>query len=42
MFNNTIIQLVIAIKAVHLKPKASTSLGASTPPFEAVDLKEAL
>ena len=32
----------MAIKAVHLKPKNSTSLGVLTAPFEAIELVDAL
>jgi hypothetical protein len=30
------------MKAVHLEPKTSTSLGAPTAPFEAIELRDAL
>ena len=32
----------MAIKAVYLEPKNSTSLGAPTAPFEAIELADAL
>ena len=32
----------MAIKVVHLKPKNSTSLGAPTIPFKAIELTDAL
>ena len=36
------VQLVLAIKVVHLEPKNSTSLGAPTTPFKAIELIDAL
>jgi len=38
VFNNIVVQLVIAIKAVHLEAKNTTSLGAPIAPFNAIKL----
>jgi hypothetical protein len=37
-----VIQLVIAINAVHLKAENTTSLGAPTAPFNTIELNQAL
>ena len=42
VFSKLVIQLVSAMKAVHLEPKTSTSLGAPIAPFEAIELRDAL
>jgi hypothetical protein len=42
VFNNTVVQLVIAINAVHLEAGNTTSLGAPTAPFDAIELDQAL
>jgi hypothetical protein len=42
VFNDTVIQLVIAINAVHLKAGNTTSLGAPTALFDAIELDQAL
>ena len=42
VFSKLVVQLVSAMKAVHLEPKTSTSLGAPTAPFEAIELRDAL
>jgi hypothetical protein len=42
VFSKSVVQLVSAIKAVHLEPETSTSLGAPTTPFEAIELRDAL
>ena len=42
VFSKSVIQLVSAMKAVHLEPKTSTSLGAPIAPFEAIELRDAL
>ena len=42
VFSKSVVQLVSAMKAVHLEPKTSTSLGAPTAPFEAIELRDAL
>jgi len=41
-FTDLINRLVIAFKAVYLEPESSTSLGVPTPPYEAIDLDDAL
>lgn len=41
VFNDTVVQLVTAMKAVHLGDN-STSLGAPTAPFEAIELEAAM
>jgi hypothetical protein len=42
VFSKSVVQLVYAMKAVHLEPKTSTSLGAPTTLFEAIELRDAL
>ena len=42
VFNDQVVQLVKAMKAVHLENEDTTSLGAPTAPFEAIELEEAL
>ena len=42
VFNDTVVQSVITIKAVHLKAENTTSLGAPTAPFNAIELDQAL
>jgi len=42
VFNNTVVQSVIAIKAVYLKAENTTSLGAPTAPFNIIKLDQAL
>ena len=42
VFSKSVVQLVSAMKAVHLEPETSTSLGAPTAPFEAIELRDAL
>ena len=38
VFNNTVVQSIIAIKTVHLEAKNTTSLGAPTAPFDIIKL----
>ena len=38
VFNDTVVQSVIAIKAVHLEAENTTSLGAPIAPFDAIEL----
>jgi hypothetical protein len=38
VFNDMVVQLVIAIKAVHLEAENTTSLGAPIAPFDAIKL----
>ncbi len=42
VFNNTMVQLVIAIKAVYLETENTTSLKAPTVPFNIIKLDQAL
>ena len=42
VFNNTVIQSVIAIKAVYLEAKNTTSLRVPTAPFNTIKLDQAL
>lgn len=42
VFSSSVVQAVIAMKAVHLDSDESTSIGVPTPPMEAVDLEDAL
>ena len=42
VFSKSVVQLVSAMKAVHLESETSTSLGAPTAPFEAIELRDAL
>ena len=42
VFSKSVVQLIYAMKAVHLEPKTSTSLGAPTALFEAIELRDAL
>jgi hypothetical protein len=42
VFNDTVVQSVIAMKAVHLEAENTTSLGAPTAPFDAIELDQAL
>jgi hypothetical protein len=42
VFNNTIVQLIIAMNAVYLKAGNTTSLRALTAPFDAIELNQAL
>jgi hypothetical protein len=42
VFNDQVVQLVNAMKAVHLEDEDTTSLGVPTAPFEAIELEEAL
>jgi len=37
-----VVQLVIAIKAIHLEAKNTTSIGAPIAPFNAIELDQAL
>ena len=41
VFSKLVVQLVSAMKAVHLEPKTLTSLGAPTALFEAIELRDA-
>ena len=38
VFNDTVVQLVIAIKAIYLEAKNTTSLGVPIAPFDAIKL----
>ena len=42
VFSKSVVQLVSAMKAVHLESKTSTSLRAPIVPFEAIELRDAL
>jgi hypothetical protein len=42
VFYKSVVQLAYALKAVHLELETSTSLGAPTAPFEAIELRDAL
>ena len=42
VFSKLMVQLVSAMKAIHLEPKTSTSLGAPIVSFEAIKLRDAL
>jgi hypothetical protein len=42
VFNDTVVQLIIAMNAVHLEAGNTTSLGAPTAPFDAIELDQAL
>ena len=42
VFNNTVVQSIIAMKAVNLEAENTTSLGAPTAPFDAIKLDQAL
>jgi hypothetical protein len=42
VFNNTVVQLIIAINAVYLKAGNTTLLRAPTAPFNAIELYQAL
>jgi hypothetical protein len=42
VFSKSVVQLVSAMKAVHLEPETSGSLGAPTAPFEVIELRDAL
>jgi hypothetical protein len=42
VFSKSVVQLVSAMKAVHLEPKTLTSLGAPTALFEVIELRDAL
>jgi hypothetical protein len=42
VFNDTVVQLFTAMKAVHLTDKDTASLGVPTAPFEAIDMDEAM
>jgi hypothetical protein len=41
-FSSYVVRAIAALKAVHLDSKESTSLGAPSVPFEAIELEEAL
>ena len=42
VFNDIVVQLVITMKAVYLEAKNTTSLGAPTALFDAIELDQAL
>jgi hypothetical protein len=42
VFSKLVVQLVCALKAVHLEPETSGSLGAPAAPFEVIELRDAL
>ena len=42
VYSDQVAQLVLAIKAVHLEPKNSTSLGALITPFKVIELTDTL
>jgi hypothetical protein len=42
VFSKSVVQLVCALKAVHLEPETSGSLGAPAAPFEVIELRDAL
>jgi hypothetical protein len=42
VFNDTVVQLIMAMNAVHLEAGNTTSLGAPIAPFDAIELNQAL
>jgi hypothetical protein len=42
VFNNTVVRLITAFKAVHISDDDTTSLGVPTAPFESIELDEAM